>query len=202
MINYANGKDDKIEYIANRALKNKDDLLKLFEGILSKDDKIRYDSFKILNFLSEKNPEILYSRWDLFKSLMYRDNDYLKLIAVKILANLTSVDKENKFQIIFEKYYGLLNESVIVAGHLAASSGKIAKAKPEFRLKITNILLNIDKSKQKHKDLVKAYVIDAFDLYFKESENKNEILQFIRNNLNCNSPKTRKKAKDFLRKWA
>ena len=123
------------------------------------------------------------------------------MIAVRILANLTHVDKENRFEGLFDRYYALLNDSVIVAGHLAACSGTISKAKPELRSNITQQLLNIDKIMQKHKDLVKAYVIDAFYEYFREAENKSEILQFVRGQLNSRSPKTRKKAKQFLRTW-
>ena len=90
---------------------------------------------------------------------------------------------------------------MIVAGHLAANSGKIAKAKPELQVKITNKLLNIDKTNQKHKDLVKAGAIEAFDKYFEEAKNKNKILEFVKDQLNSKSPKTRKTAKEFLKKW-
>ncbi len=104
------------------------------------------------------------------------DNAYHKLIGVKILANLTRADGAKRFEGLFERYCDLLNDSVIVAGHLAACSGTIAKAKPEMRFEITRRLLSIDKIAQKHKDLVKAYAIDTFKEYFEEAENKNEIV--------------------------
>jgi len=62
-------------------------------------------------------------------------------------------------------------------------------------------LLNIDNASQKHKDLLKGDAIEAFDQYFKEAENKKTILEFAREQLNCESPRTRKKAKEFLEKW-
>ena len=163
---------------------------------------MRFNCFKVLHYISEKNPHVLYPKWDFFVSLFESDNAYHKLIAVRILANLTHADKENKFEDIFDRYYNLLNGSVIVAGHLAACSGTIANAKPELRSKITQRLLSIDKTMQKHKDLVKAYAIDAFNEYFREAENKSEILQFVKEQLNSTSPKTRKKAKQFLRTWS
>jgi hypothetical protein len=49
---------------------------------------------------------------------------------------------------------------------------------------------------------VKAYAIDALNEYFNESGNKSEILQFVREALNSTSPKTRKKAKQFLKTWS
>jgi len=194
-------KDVNVESVAKEALEDKEVLSELFEGILSKKDTIRYNSFKVLLLISEKHPEVLYPKWDFFADLIESDNTYRKFIAVRIIANLTRVDAKDKFNKIFDKYYSLFNDSVIVAGHLAASSGKIAKAKPELQTKITNKLLNIDKTNQKHKDLVKASAIEAFDEYFEEAKNKKEILGFIKDQLNCKSPKTRKEAKKFLKKW-
>jgi len=194
-------KDVSVESVAKEALKDKKVLSELFEGILSKKDTIRYNSFKILLLLSEEHPQVLYPKWDFFADLIDSDNTYRKFIAVRIIANLTRADAKDKFDKMFDRYYDLFNDSVIVAGHLAANSGKIAKAKPKLQTKITNKLLNIDKTNQKHKDLVKAGAIEAFDEYFEEAKNKKEILDFIKDQLNCKSPKTRKEAKKFLKKW-
>lgn len=102
---------------------------------------------------------------------------------------------------IFDKYYNLLNDSVIVAGHITADSGKIAKAQPQLQAKITNRLLNLDETKQKHKDLIKAGAIESFSEYFEESQDKKRIMDFVKQQLHCESPKTRKIAKEFLRRW-
>ena len=52
--------------IAEKALKDEKVLRKLSEGILSKNDTIRYNSFEVLMLLSEKHPEVLYPKWDFF----------------------------------------------------------------------------------------------------------------------------------------
>ena len=134
-------------------------------------------------------------------NMINSDNAFWKFIAVQLIANLTNVDIKKKFEKIFDKYYDLLNDSVIVAGHITANSGKIARAKPELQSKITNKLLNIDKTTQKHKDLIKAGAIESFNEYFDEAKNKEEIIKFVKKQLNCKSPKTIKKAKEFLKKW-
>jgi hypothetical protein len=120
---------------------------------------------------------------------------------VRIIANLTSVDTKGKFEKIFRKYYNLLNDSVVVAGHVTADSGKIAKAKPNLQGKITNELLKIDKTNQKHKDLIKAGAIESFSQYFEKSKNKKKMINFVKAQLDCESPKTRKIAKGFLKKY-
>ena len=201
MLSELDKKNASVENVAKEALKDKEVLSELLEGILSKKDTIRYNSFKVLLLISDEHPEVLYPKWDFFVDIVDSDNAYWKLIAVRIIANLTKADTKNKFEKIFDKYYDLFNDSVIVAGHLAANSGKIAKAKPKLQTKITNKLLNIDKTDQKHKDLVKAGAIEAFDEYFEEAKNKKKILEFVKKQLNCKSPKTRKKAKEFLKKW-
>ena len=175
-------------------------LPELLEGLKSKNETERYNSFKVLLLISEEHPEVLYSKWDFFIDMIDSDNAYWKLSAVRIIANLTRVDTENRFEEIFNKYYNLLNDSVIVAGHITANSGKIARAKPTLQAEITNKLLNIDKTNQEHKDLVKAGAIESFSEYFEEAKNKDEIIEFVKQQLDSNSPKTKKKAKEFLKK--
>jgi hypothetical protein len=173
----------------------------LLEALRSKDDTERYGSFEALLALSRENPHALYPHWDFLAEMLDAKNAYWKLIAVRLLANLTRADSENKFEPIFDKFYGLLDDSVIIAGHVTANSGKIARAKPELRAEITKRLLNIDKTAQKHKDLIKAGAIESFGEYFAESEDKGKILEFVRQQLDGDSPKTRKIAKEFLKKW-
>jgi hypothetical protein len=187
--------------VAEMALKDEKVLQELLDGVLSKKDAVRYGSFKALNVLSEKHPERLYGKWDFFVDLMRSDNTHRKYIAIYIIANLTKADAENKFEKLFDAYYGLLGDkSVIPAAHVAVNSGKIALAKPMLQAEITNRLLDIDNTVQRHKDLVKASAIEAFEAYFEQSEDKARIIEFVKAQLNCQSPKTRKKAKEFLKK--
>ena len=189
--------------IAQKAIKDQKLLSKLLEGILSDKDEVRYPSFKALLIISEENPELLYPKWDFFADLINSDNSYKKLIGIRLIANLTKIDKENKFEEIFEEYYSILDEDkTMTAGHLASNSGKIAKAKPKLQSKITEKLLNIDNThKGKQKELIKAYAIEAFDEYYKEALDKKKIIEFVKKELESKSPKTRKKAEEFLSKW-
>jgi len=190
--------------IAKKALKDEKVLSELLENITSKKETIRYNSFKVLLHLSEKHAEVLYPKWDLFADLLSSDNTYHKFDAIYFIANLTRVDTGNRFEKIFNKYYSLLNDkSMIPAAHLAGNSGKIAKAKPHLEEKITNKLLSIDKTHhiQERKDLIKGYAIESFSEYFEEAKNKKKIIVFVKNQLKSKSPRTRKKAKEFVEKW-
>jgi hypothetical protein len=46
--------------------------------------------------------------------------------------------------------------------------------------------------------LVKSDIIEAFDEYFEEAEDKEKIIEFVKRQLGCDSPKTRKAAARFL----
>ncbi len=201
-LSFLEDKNAKPEAVAELALKDEKVLQELLDGVLSKEDALRYGSFKALNVLSEKHPERLYGKWDFFADLMRSDNTHHKYIAIYIIANLTKVDSEGRFEKLFDAYYGLLGDkSVIPPAHVALNSGKIALAKPHLQAEITNRLLDIDNTVQRHKDLVKASTIEAFDAYFEKSKDQAKIVEFVKAQVNCGSPKTRKKAKAFLKKW-
>jgi len=204
MLEELSKKSVNIESVAKRALDDEKALSTLLEGLTSKNETIRENSFKTLLLISEKHPEVLYPKWDFFVEMIDSDNAYWKYIAIYIIANLTRIDIKNKFEEIFDDFYHLLNDkSMIPAAHLAGNSGKIAQAKPKLQTKITNKLLSMYKTHHvpERRDLIKGYAIESFSEYFEEAENKNKIIDFVKKQLNCKSPKTRKIAKDFLKKW-
>ena len=199
-----NKKDFEPESLNKKAIENPEILAELINNLIAKNETIRYNSHKVLLIISQNKPEVLYSHWDFFVDLLKSKNNFHKVIGIQILANLTKIDTKNKFEEIFDIYCNLLDaKSVMTAGHLAANLGTIAKVKPNLRDKLTNVLLNIDKTHHEisRKDLIKAYVIESFNEYFNKIENKEEIIKFVEAQLDCKSPKTRKAAEKFLKKY-
>lgn len=203
MIPEISDKDINIKSIAGRALADEKLLSELLDGLMLKDETLRYNCFKVVLFISEEHGEALYLKWDFFVRLLDSDNTYWKMSGLQIIANLTRVDADKKFDVIFDKYYSLLaDKGTVVAAHTAANSGKIASARPDLQARITDKLLSIDNTYAgKQLDLVKGYIIEAFSVYFAEAENKNRIIEFARNQLNSGSPRTRKQAEQFINKW-
>jgi len=196
-----NNKNINIKAVAGKALKSEKLMATLLDSLWSKNETIRYNSHKVLFLITEEQPQALYSKWDHFVEFLDSDNTYHKLSAVLLVANLTGIDKDNKFERIFDRYYDLLDDkSFITAAYVAGASGRIAKAKPKLQTRITNRLLNIDKThhEQERKDLVKASIIEAFEEYIGQIRNKKRIVDFVKKQLNCKSPKTKKAAKEFL----
>jgi hypothetical protein len=199
-----NKKNINVKKVAGKALEDEAVLSELLEGVLSKKETIRFNSFRVLLFISEEHPKVLYAKWDFFADLLSSSNTYFKYIAIHIITNLTRVDTKSRFQKIFDKFYGLLDDkSIIPASHVAGNSAKIAKAKPRLQTKITNKLLAIDKTHHhpERRDLIKGYAIDAFSEYFEGAKNKRRILEFVEGQTDSKSPTTRKKAREFLKRW-
>ena len=195
-------KDFKPDSLVKMAIEDSKKLSKLINNIIVKDDVIRYNSHKVLLLVSESNPEVLYSYWDFYVNLLKSNNNFHKVIGIQILANLSKVDTLNKFENIYDDYCDLLDaKSVMTAAHLAANLGKIAKNKPQLREKLTEVLLDIDKTHHEigRKDLIKASIIDSFTDYFNDIKNKDEVVRFITQQLTSKSPKTKKKAEEFIK---
>jgi len=195
-----NKKDIDIAKLARDALINDELLQELMKGLLSKDSTIRQNSFKTLEIISEREPEFLYPKWDYFQKMLFSKNNYHKYIAIYLLANLTKVDNENKFNAIFEDYFSILaGDKVMIASHVALNSSKIALNKPELQDRIIDKLLNIDNIHiGRQKELVKSYIIEALRKMYPEIKDKERVMKFIKEQLESSSPKTRDLAACFL----
>ena len=63
-----------------------------------------------------------------------------------IVANLTKVDVDNKFDAIFDKYCAFIyDEHMVTVANVVGHSGKSALAKPHLIDKISDELLKVEK---------------------------------------------------------
>jgi len=193
-------KNIDVEGLAQDAINNEELFQELLRGTRSKDDTTRQNSFKSLQIIAEVNPQFLYSEWDYFQEMLSSPNNYHKFIAIYILASLTSVDDNKKFDEIFDDYFGILaGDKAMTASHVALNSSVIVRNKPELRSRIIDILMSIDDIHQgKQKELIKAYAIEALMKIHPDVDDRGEIEEFVRTQLESKSPKTRNMAQCFL----
>jgi hypothetical protein len=186
--------------LAEDASSNEEFLKFLLDGIKSKDNTIRSNSFQVLMTLSEDHGELLYPFWNYFYVMLKSPNNYHKYIAVYLLASLTGVDVENRFETIFDEYYNLLEgDKTMIPSHVVLNSSKIAQNKLELKSKIIDKLLNTDKlHKGRQKELIKAYAIEALRKINPGVEDKIRIETFARSQLESSSPKTRNVAQCYI----
>jgi hypothetical protein len=192
------------EKILKKVLEDKSHISNILQGLVDKDDSIRYPNAIAAELLSEKNPQLLYPEWDFFVEMMSSKNAFHRSIAIATISNLTVIDKDKKFEDLFDEYFRLLDDkSVIVTRKLAIYVGRIVKAKPSLIFRITKALLGIDDTQHtsSRKDLIKGDIIESLSEFFADIEDKEEIIKFVRNQLSSSSPSTVKKATKFLSKW-
>jgi hypothetical protein len=180
----------------------------LHRGISSSKAAVRYGCAKVLMDLSDEVPEKLYSYFDFFVKLLGSKYRILTWNALAIIANLTRVDAQKKFDVIFSKYYSFLNNNYMVTvANVVGNSATIANAKPYLIPKITDELLKVQNISisphltQECKRVIAQQTIKSFNIFFDRVENKEKVLAFIRACLDSPRKKLRTAAETFIEKW-
>jgi hypothetical protein len=195
-------KQADIKTLATLIIKDEKVMSAALHNLTEKNETIRYNSYRAIKTITAEQPVVFYPYWDYFVSQLASENTYHILAGIHILADLNRVDTERRFEKIFEQYYQLLNHpSMVVISHVCLASGRNMLYKPGLAGKIEDILLSIDQfiGKQKHRDLIKGAVLEAFTEARTITSRKQEIREFATTLLkSCESPKSRKLAKKYL----
>ncbi len=192
-----------LEKVYDLAISDRNFLKELLDGLISDNETYRNNCYKVIQTMSEEAPLKLYSEWDFFHELLESNNAYYQMMGVQILAYLTVVDSEEKFDEMFDEYFSLLDgKSLIAARYVAIGAGIIAQAKPALQEEITQWLLKTEKSHHKNHELIVGDAIESLEAYYSEIKNQEKIITFVKRHLKSDSPKTAKKAKEFLDRYA
>jgi len=177
-------------------------------GISSTKPAIRYGCAKVLMDLSEEEPEQLYPHMDFFIKLLESKYRILTWNALIIISNLPKVDKEKKFDSIFNKYYSYLDdEYMVTVANVVGNSGKIALAKPYLTQKITDKLLKVENISitphlsEECKRVITEHAIKTFDTFFPQIEQKGKVISFVKKHINSSRVSLRTESEKFLKKW-
>lgn len=194
---------DNLEKVYDLAISDRNFLKELMDGLISDNEIYRQNCYRVIKTMSEETPLKLYSEWDFFHELLKSNNAYHQMIGAEILANLTVVDTEEKFDEMFDEYFNLLDgRSLVTARYVASGAGTIAQFKPALQEKITKWLLKTEKTHHKNHELIVGDAIESLDAYYSEITNQEKIITFVKRHLRSDSPKTAKRAKEFLDKYA
>jgi hypothetical protein len=196
------------EELLKRVERNLDLIPILLEGVSSEKATIRYGCAKALADLSAKYPERLYPFMDFFVNLLDSKYRILTWNAMAIIANLASVDKNRKFDAIFDKYYSFLDdEYMVTVANIVGNSAKIALAKPYLVQEIANELLKVENIgitphlTEECRRVIAEKTVEAFDEFFDKIEDKAEVVSFVRRQLDSPRNTLRIEAEKFLEKW-
>jgi hypothetical protein len=198
-------KESDKEKITNRILKNPQLLSYVLEGLNSKTATIKYSCLKILRLISEQKPEILYPKFDFFINLLNSDNSFMKWGAIYIIANLTVVDSNNKFEKIFNRYFSPIPGPVLItSANTIESAATIALAKPKLLERIKKELLKAETAiyqTAECRNVALGHVINSFDQFYDKIKDKEPVIAMITRQLENTRSGTSKKAAKFLKKY-
>ena len=80
-----------IDAIVERIIDNNECLPKLIEALQTEKGPVKY-AYEKVRRLSERQPKLLYSYFDVFTRLLDHENSFLKWGGIRTVANLTAVD--------------------------------------------------------------------------------------------------------------
>ena len=196
------------EQLLEKVEKDSNIIPKIVKGMDSSKAAIRYGCGKVLMDFSERNPKELYPYFDFFVKLLDSKYRILTWQAMAIIANLTIIDTDGKFDSIFKKYYSFINnEYMVTVASLVGHSGKIACSKPNLIPMITEYLLKIENLKttphltDECKRVIAESAINSFDMYFDRIENKEKVFSFVKQHVKSSRKTLKIKAERFLSKW-
>lgn len=198
-------KERDLKQIAKLAANKPEIINFLITGITEEDARIKYGCNNTLLIIGEKNPELLYPHFDIFKGLLNSENKFIKWTAILILANLTKSDKEKKFDDIIDSYFSEITGPIMItAANIIKGAAIIAKAKPYLTERITDELLKIKSAKYQTDEchnIVLGHMISSFDSFFKQVKNKTEVINLVKKQINNPRKATKNKAEKFIKKW-
>ncbi len=199
-------KDLNIDEFAKRAINDSELRDKIVNLMLNHQHiMVYYNSYNTISRAIQIRPELFYPYWDDFSTLLNHHNSYHRDFALVLLANLTRVDKENKFSRLSGDYFNHLNDEKFMTAHKCIqNTAKILESKYELTGDIIDILLDVDNRCDfplKQKALLKSGVIELFINFYGQIKDKERVNEFVKDELGSISPKTRKMAKKFMEKY-
>jgi len=180
----------------------------VLKGVGSSKAAIRYGCSKVLLELSGDHPELLYPHWDFFVTLLDSKYRILTWNALAIIAQLTRVDTQKKFDSVFEQYFSFLqDEYMVTVANVVGNSGIIAKTQPHLVPRITGELLKVGQLKTgRHltaecRLVIAEKTVESFNMFFDKVENKQAVIALVQQWCTSRRKSLAEKAQRFVQRW-
>jgi hypothetical protein len=179
----------------------------LLEGTSSSKASIRYGCGSVLVNLGAKHPDKLYPYMDKFIELLDSKHRILTWNALAVIANLTAVDADGKFDALFDRYYSFLgSEYMVTVANVVANSAIIASNKPYLSDKIAAELLKVENLQttphltEECKLVIAEKAIQTFNTLIRHTQNKKALIDFAKKHLSSSRASLKREAQNFLNK--
>jgi len=172
------------------------------QDLLADKAKIKYATAKQAIALSEADPKSLYPNFDFFLQFLDGKNQILKWTAIKVIGNLSKVDRKKKVDALLDKLIGLLNGGKLVtAANTVYALAKIAQHKPEYKDKILKALTKVEKyeyNTPECRNVVIGHVLKELTEFKDDIQQSKSLQNFIKRQTNNPRPKVKKLASELL----
>jgi hypothetical protein len=195
------------ERLADSVIERPELLAELFEGLKAPQARVKYGCEKLLRRVSERQPELLYPRFEVFEALLDGENTFLKWGAIQTLANLARVDLQGRIDKLFKKYFTpVRGPDMITAANVIGGGARIGAARPELADRIARQILQVETAEYllhgipspECRNVAIGHAIDALCRLFDSLKRKEPVIEFVRRQLGNPRQAVRKKAERFL----
>jgi hypothetical protein len=167
--------------------------------------RVRFTAARVLEFVAEQSPALLYPQFDFFVRLLDHPNSILQWESIRILARLVAVDSEHRFDRLFRRFFAPIRGPVMItAGNLIANAVVIARARPEWADRIARKILEVEKARYQTdecRNVAMGHAIQALTACRPLLKKPGPALAFIRRQTQNSRPSTRGKALAALIQW-
>jgi hypothetical protein len=192
------------EQMARAVVKSPALLEEIINGLNAKTARVKYACAKALRVISEERPDSLYPKFDYFAKLLGHENNIFRWEAIFVLSHLARVDKQDKFNAIFDRYFAPIPGPVMItASNVIGASARIAQAQPHLANRIATEVLKVAQASYQTsecRNIAIGQAILAFGEFLGLIENRQPVLAFVRSQIKNTRPATRKKAEQFLKR--
>ncbi|MDV0445363.1 hypothetical protein MmiAt1_09380 [Methanimicrococcus sp. At1] len=166
---------------------------------------VYYHCYYIAEAAAESFPDLMYEYWDDIEKLLKHKNSYHRNFALSILARLSKADTGNKMNKCIDDYLLPLHDvKFMTADFCIQNCALICVYKPELSGKIVSAIIDSirrGKRTERQNSFLAGTAITVFGSFYESYGNKKQLIEFAEENQNGGSPKTRKIAKAFLKKF-
>ncbi|HKS16228.1 MAG TPA: hypothetical protein VJU16_02895 [Planctomycetota bacterium] len=177
-------------------------IARLVEQLHSDRARLKVGAGRKLRLIAERRPELLAPHFDAFVRLLDHPGKLFQWEAIFVLSHLARVDEEGRFDAIFTRYFEPIRGPVMItAANVILAGARIAAAKPRWADRIAREILGVARARYQTGEcrrIAIGHAITAFDSIYPMLSDPGAALRFVRRQLRCARPATRKKAARFL----
>lgn len=174
---------------------------RLLDGLVSKEDVERSNSFNALLAAIGLAPDRWCRKWAFFADLLRSPNAFHRGIGVKTIARLVAADEERRLDDCLDELLQLIDDpKIMVARYVVQSMPELVGARPDLKPQLVDVLMQIGKARQpeSRKELLRADAVDALNRILTRPDERQAAVPFVELAQASRSPKARKAARVFL----